>query len=247
MRAARAARRAGRVLGAVDEPEQVALVEVDEAVHLVGDRRRAVQPRHDLLGELEAQVHPGRADVEQQVAGRADGVPPAGPQFAERMQPGRAAAGRSAGPRPLRRTRSRTSGDRQITESDRPDQSRTRPRTGHGRVAAGGVWLTTATRKIAAPVSGETTACGSAAARARRAPAGSGRPAHDGSGVCAHAPIFPHRSGGALRARPEWLPPGAVGCCRTGDAAGEESDDQHNAGQRREPGGLRDIRGLWRL
>ena len=85
---ARAGSRAGRVLRAVDESEQIALVEVAEAVHLVDDLRNAVQPVVDQAGQLEAQVHPGRADVEQQVAGSADGVAVPGPQLPERVQPG---------------------------------------------------------------------------------------------------------------------------------------------------------------
>ena len=43
-----------RVLGAVDKTEQVALVEIAEAVHLVDRRHRAAEPLHDLRRQLEA-------------------------------------------------------------------------------------------------------------------------------------------------------------------------------------------------
>ena len=41
-----------------------------------------------MRGQLEAQVHPVRTDVEQQVSGGGDGVPVIGPDLAERVQPG---------------------------------------------------------------------------------------------------------------------------------------------------------------
>ena len=59
-----------RVLGAVDEAEQVALVEGPEAVHLVDHPARPAAAGHQPLRELEAQVQAVGADVEQQVARR---------------------------------------------------------------------------------------------------------------------------------------------------------------------------------
>ena len=56
------------VLGPVDEPEQIALVERPEAVDLVDHGRGVAEMLGQPLGELEAQIHPLRADVEQQVA-----------------------------------------------------------------------------------------------------------------------------------------------------------------------------------
>ena len=89
--------RAGRVLGAVHETEQVALVEVLEAVRLVHRGHDVADAAHDLRGELEAQVHVGGADVEQQVAGRghrvvhaldlAEGVQVGRPRRAEQPVP----------------------------------------------------------------------------------------------------------------------------------------------------------------
>ena len=79
-----------RIFGAVDEPQKVAVVEVAKAVHLVDRRDRVAEPRHDLRRDLEAEVHPLGADMEQQVAGRRDRVARSGPELAERVQFGRA-------------------------------------------------------------------------------------------------------------------------------------------------------------
>lgn len=87
-----------RVLGAVDEAHQVALVEVLEAVHLVGDGHGAPQPVHQPGGQLEAEVGPAGADVEQHVArgGRGGVARPA--QLLEGVEPGRARPGEQAPP-----------------------------------------------------------------------------------------------------------------------------------------------------
>ena len=77
---------AGRVLRPVHEADQVPVVEVPEAVHLVDGIRGLTQPRGDVRGQFEAQVHPVRADMEQEVRLGGDGVPLAGPDFAERVQ-----------------------------------------------------------------------------------------------------------------------------------------------------------------
>ena len=82
-------RRPGRILGAVDEAEQVALVEVLEAVGLVDDVGPAGQPVHQLRGQLEAQIHPSGPEVEQQVARRGDGGVPGADDLPERVQLGR--------------------------------------------------------------------------------------------------------------------------------------------------------------
>ena len=76
---------ARRVLRAVDEADQVALVEVAKAVHLV--RRRDAPPSRAMIWrrQLEAQVHALGADVEQEVARRRHGVMPAA-DLAERVQ-----------------------------------------------------------------------------------------------------------------------------------------------------------------
>ena len=74
-----------RILRAVDEAEQVAIVEVLEAVHFVGRGDGAAEPRHDLRRQLEAQIHARGADMKQDVARRRDGVMLAA-DLAERMQ-----------------------------------------------------------------------------------------------------------------------------------------------------------------
>ena len=59
-----------RVLGAVDETGQVAIVEVAEAVRFVDGSDTVGQSGGDLRRELVAQVHPLGADVKEQVARR---------------------------------------------------------------------------------------------------------------------------------------------------------------------------------
>ena len=56
------------VLGAVDEPQQVALLEEPEAVHLVDDGHGAGHRGEDPAAELEAHVHGIALDVEEQIA-----------------------------------------------------------------------------------------------------------------------------------------------------------------------------------
>ena len=79
-------RAARGVFGAVHETQQIALVEVAEAVDFVRRRNGAPKPRHDLRGKLKAEVHPLRADVKDQVARCRDRVSRTGADFAEGMQ-----------------------------------------------------------------------------------------------------------------------------------------------------------------
>jgi hypothetical protein len=95
------------VLRAVDEAQKVAVIEVLEAVHLVGCRDGAAQPRHDLRRKLEAHVHALGADVEEEIARRRRGVMLAldltkgmqlpGPRRAEQPVPGVGAEAHDAG------------------------------------------------------------------------------------------------------------------------------------------------------
>jgi hypothetical protein len=55
---------ARRIFRSVDKSEEIAVVEVTESVHLVCRRDRMADTRHDLRGQLEAQIHALRADVE---------------------------------------------------------------------------------------------------------------------------------------------------------------------------------------
>ena len=93
-------------------------------------RGRAVQPGHDLAGQLEAQIHPRRANVKEQVAGRADRMPAACADLAERVQSGRPR--QSGQPVPGCRAEPGHAGQVavQVAEADRPDQPRQDRRTG---------------------------------------------------------------------------------------------------------------------
>ena len=82
-------RLSARVLGAVDEPQKVAVVEVAKAVHLVDRGHRIAEPPHDLRRHLEAQVHPLGADMEQEIARSGDCVARSSPELAERVKFGR--------------------------------------------------------------------------------------------------------------------------------------------------------------
>ena len=55
---------ASRILGAVYEPQEVAIIKVTKAVDLIDHRHRIIEAHHDLRRHLEAKVHPLRTDVE---------------------------------------------------------------------------------------------------------------------------------------------------------------------------------------
>ncbi len=78
--------RAGGILGAVDEAQQVAFVEVFEAMHLVDDLGVRSEPRGQLARELKAQIHPPGPDVEEQIAGRGHRAVPRTGELGKRMQ-----------------------------------------------------------------------------------------------------------------------------------------------------------------
>ena len=77
-----------RVLGSVDEAGEVAIVEVAEPVHLVRRREGAVEPRDDRRRELEAEVHPLGADVEEEIARGRDRMPCVRDDLTQRMELG---------------------------------------------------------------------------------------------------------------------------------------------------------------
>jgi hypothetical protein len=83
---------ARRVLGAVDEPEQVAAVEVAEALHLVDHAHGRPERRDDPAGQLEARVGAAGPDVEEQVAGGGRRAVPLARDLAKGVQPGGARA-----------------------------------------------------------------------------------------------------------------------------------------------------------
>ena len=76
-----------RVLRAVDEAQQVALVEVLEAVRLVDDVGVTAEAIHDLAAQLEAHVHVMRAHMQEQVARRRGSHVVRAVQCLERVQP----------------------------------------------------------------------------------------------------------------------------------------------------------------
>lgn len=58
------------IFGAVDEPQQVSLVEGSKAVYLVNHVTQASEALRQPLGKLEAQIHAMSPDMKQQVARR---------------------------------------------------------------------------------------------------------------------------------------------------------------------------------
>ena len=80
--------RAARILGSVDEAQEVAVVEVAEAVNLVDRRHGVAKPRHDLRRHLEAEVHPPGANMEQKIARGRDRMARSGPDLPERVKLG---------------------------------------------------------------------------------------------------------------------------------------------------------------
>ena len=142
-----------RVLRAVDEADEIAVVEIAEAMHFVDGRDRVAEPRHDLRRQLEAEVHALGADVEQEIARRGDRMARSGADLAERMQLRRPR--RAEQPVPGVRADAHDAGEisLEVAEADGADnaeRSAQNDRTA-ARLAAPG--FTVATRKIAARVS----------------------------------------------------------------------------------------------
>src|SRR5208282_3913973 len=81
------------------EADQIAVIEVAEALYFVRRRNGAFEARHDLRLELEAQIHALGANVKKQIARRRDRVARAGVKLAERMQLGRPRRTKEAVPR----------------------------------------------------------------------------------------------------------------------------------------------------
>ena len=83
-------RLATRVLGAVDEPQEVAVIEVAKPVHLVDRGDGVPESRHDLRRHFEAEVHPLGADMKEQVSGSRNRMARSGTDLPERVKFGRA-------------------------------------------------------------------------------------------------------------------------------------------------------------
>jgi len=87
-----------RVLGAVDEADHAAHVEIAEALDLVHHLDRIPQGLEQLRGQLEAQVHLFGTDVQQQVAGSRWRAAPLHAHLDERVQRRRTRAAEQAVP-----------------------------------------------------------------------------------------------------------------------------------------------------
>ena len=162
MRVKSTASRPCRILGAVDEAHHAAQIEVAKTVHFVDDRDRRTEPSCQLRGELEAEIHLIRADVQQDIARRTHGA-----AFALRRIRGTDAGSPGAG----RRTSvSHTSEPKPTTHDRLPEGTRlpterTRAATSphHARTCSAGSWprARVATMKIALRVMSLQTACDS--------------------------------------------------------------------------------------
>ena len=75
-----------RVLGAIDEADEIAVVEIAKTMHFIDHGNGLAEPGHDLRCQLEAEIHALGANVEEEIAGRGDGMARAGPDFPKRMQ-----------------------------------------------------------------------------------------------------------------------------------------------------------------
>ena len=123
-----------RVLGAVDEAEQVAVVEEPEAVHLVDDGDRTRHRLDHLGGQFEADVEHLGADVEQQIARCGRRVVAGALELDEGVQFGRPGPenNRSQASEPIEVTSDRRLG--RIAETDRTDQTRQLAAAPRGRL-----------------------------------------------------------------------------------------------------------------
>ena len=124
------------VLGAVDETQQVAVVEELEAVHLVDDGDRPGHRLGHLAGQLEADVEHFGTDVEEQITRSRRGVMPRAVQLDERVQ----ISGSRSGEQPVpgvgadRRHHRQVLG--RVPEADGPHQTgKARQGVVHGRFA----------------------------------------------------------------------------------------------------------------
>src|SRR5207237_8473108 len=113
-----------RVLGPVDETDQVTVVEILEAMHLVDGGHRPSEPNHELRREFEAEVHSSGTDVEEDVAWRGHGMARLRPDLPERMELRR--SGSAEKPVPGRGTEPHDAGEvaLEVAKADRPNEGR---------------------------------------------------------------------------------------------------------------------------
>ena len=155
-------RRALRVLGPVDEAQQIALVEGPEPVDLVDHRDKTRKPVGQSLRQLEAEIESVRTDVEEQISRRRHGVclaPATGMKRCSRCGRGAAEYIRSHRSEPSPTTQlSSPSGIRNPTDRFRPETSASAARRASSLPVAA-----VPTRKIAASVNGPRMGCGCSA------------------------------------------------------------------------------------
>ena len=74
-----------RILRPIDEADQVAIIEIVEAVYFIRGGDGVAEPRHDLCRQFKAQIYAHGADMKEDVTRRRDGVMPAA-DLGERLQ-----------------------------------------------------------------------------------------------------------------------------------------------------------------
>ena len=113
-----------RILGSVDEPEHIAIVEGTKAVDLVHHGRETAKALHQPLGQLEADVEAVGTDVEKQITGCGHRDVARAGELPERVKLGRTRTGPK--PIPEGRTDSHHAGELRFghAEAHRPLESR---------------------------------------------------------------------------------------------------------------------------
>jgi hypothetical protein len=113
-----------RVLGAVDEAQEVTVVEVAKPVHLVDSGDRIAELSHDLRRNLEAQVHPLGADMKQEIARSRDSLARSGLELAEWVEFSRSGVAEQSIPRVGTDSHHAGEAGLKITKFNRANQAR---------------------------------------------------------------------------------------------------------------------------
>jgi hypothetical protein len=75
-----------RALRAIDKADEITIIEIPKAMYFVDHGNRIAELCHDLLCQLETEVHALCTNVKQQIARRSDCLPRASLDFPKRMQ-----------------------------------------------------------------------------------------------------------------------------------------------------------------
>ena len=113
-----------RVFRAVNEADEVAVVEIAKAMDFINRRDRVAEPGHDLGRQLEAEVHAPGANVEEEIAGRGDRMARAGLDLAKGMQLRRPRLAKEAIPRVRANSHDARKICFNVAEADGADQCR---------------------------------------------------------------------------------------------------------------------------